>query len=194
MSWLLLKLTFQGFFRHWFQELWRSSVRDVPRWRGRRPVALSSVLLCPIFLAAHKHLVLGYFYLLFIMHHGTKSCPGTENNVTDVKGWNVCNVSNKPLGGDRRLVLSFQRPRAVYVHAFPKACFVFINDIMSLHLLLERKAVPLLRLSSFDADLAHGQLGLSLRSTPGNHCLNPLPHVLPQSCSLPAQLQKHQVS
>lgn len=43
-----------------------------------RSVALSSVLLRRIFFAAHKHLILGYFYLLFIVGHGTKGCPGTE--------------------------------------------------------------------------------------------------------------------
>lgn len=58
---------------------------------------------------------------------------------------------------------------------------------------LKCKALPLLRLACLDADLAHSQQRLFLRSAPGNHGLNPIPHALPHIRSLPAQLQQHQV-
>lgn len=59
---------------------------------------------------------------------------------------------------------------------------------------LKCKALPLLGLACLDADLAHSQQRSFLRSAPGNHGLNPVPHVLPEFRSLPAQLQQHQVT
>lgn len=92
------------FFRRWFQESWKLERSTNPH----QSVALSSVLLRRIFFAAHKHLILGYFYLLFIVRHGTKSCPGTEKQRHWQGAIKTC-VDNKPLGGDRRLGMLFLR-------------------------------------------------------------------------------------
>lgn len=68
----------------------------------------------------------------------------------------------------------FKRQRLIFF-SFKK------NRIMGILLIapLKCRALPLLRLACLDADLAHSQQRSVLRSAPGNHGLNPVPHVLP---------------